>query len=80
MILEFCFHRVSSGNKHLAATVWDRAGNFKSYNFVEYVRFDVIESEIVLTSPLEVEILEEHINAKMLIVFLQKCLVFHERS
>jgi hypothetical protein len=47
-----------------AATVWDRAGNFKSYNFVEYVRFDVIESEIVLTSPLEVEILEKHINAK----------------
>jgi hypothetical protein len=47
-----------------AATVWDRAGNFKPYNFVEYVRFDIIESEIVLTSPLEVEILEKHINAK----------------
>ena len=36
----------------------------RNYSFVEYVRFDVIESEIVLTSPLEVEILEKHINAK----------------
>ena len=34
-----------------SATVWDRAGNFRAYNFVEYVRFDVIESEIVLTQP-----------------------------
>ena len=47
-----------------SATVWDRAGNFRAYNFVEYVRFDVIESEIVLTQPLQVEILEKHINAK----------------
>ena len=34
------------------------------YSFVEYVRFDVIESDIVLTSPLEVEILDKFINAK----------------
>ena len=47
-----------------SATVWDRAGNYRAYNFVEYVRFDVIESDIVLTTPLEVEILDKFINAK----------------
>ena len=41
----------------------DKAGNFRSYNFVEYVRFDIIESDITLTNPLEVEIVEKHVNA-----------------
>ena len=43
--------------------VMDKAGNFRSYNFVEYVRFDIIESDITLTSPLEVEIVEKAVNA-----------------
>ena len=46
------------------AYVMDKAGNKRMYSFVEYVRFDVIESDIVLTSPLEVEILDKFINAK----------------
>ena len=48
----------------LEAMVRDKAGNMRKYSFVEYVRFDVIESDVVLTTPLEVEILEKHINAK----------------
>ena len=48
----------------LEAAIEDKAGNKRKYSFVEYIRFDVIESDIVLTSPLEVEILEKHINAK----------------
>ena len=43
--------------------VMDKAGNFRSYNFVEYVRFDIIESDITLTNPLEVEIVEKAVNA-----------------
>jgi len=41
----------------------DRAGNFRNYSFVEYVRFDVIPSDIVLTSPLQAEILNKVVNA-----------------
>jgi hypothetical protein len=48
----------------LEAYVRDKAGNTRKYSFVEYVRFDVIESDIKLTSPLEVEIVDKHINAK----------------
>ena len=43
--------------------VMDKAGNFRSYNFVEYVRFDIIESDITLTNPLNVEIVEKAVNA-----------------
>ena len=48
----------------LEAYVRDKAGNTRKYSFVEYVRFDVIESDIKLTSPLKVEIVDKHINAK----------------
>jgi hypothetical protein len=48
----------------LEAYVKDKAGNTRKYSFVEYVRFDVIESDIKLTSPLKVEIVDKHINAK----------------
>ena len=41
-----------------------RLGILGHIHFVEYVRFDVIESDITLTSPLEVEIVDKHINAK----------------
>ena len=44
-------------------TIQDKVGNTRSYNFVEYVRFDTIDSDIVLTSPLEIEILDKVINA-----------------
>ena len=43
--------------------VWDKAGNQRSYNFVEYVRFDIIKSDIVLTSPLYAEITDKLVNA-----------------
>ena len=39
--------------------VWDKAGNQRNYNFVEYVRFDIIKSDIVLTSPLYAEITDK---------------------
>ena len=42
----------------LEAYVTDKAGNTRKYSFVEYVRFDVIESDIKLTSPLKIEIIE----------------------
>ena len=48
----------------LEAYVEDKAGNVRKYSFVEYVRFDVIESDIKLTTPLKVEIVDKHINAK----------------
>ena len=48
----------------LEAYVTDKAGNTRKYSFVEYVRFDVIESDIKLTSPLKIEIIDKHINAK----------------
>ena len=41
----------------------DLAGNTRHYSFVEYVRFDVIESDIVLTSPLYAEITDKVVNA-----------------
>ena len=41
----------------------DKVGNTKSYNFEEYVRFDIIASDIVLEVPLEVEIVDKVINA-----------------
>ena len=43
--------------------IQDKVGNTRSYNFVEYVRFDIIESDITLTNPLEVEIVEKAVNA-----------------
>jgi len=54
-----------------AAGVWgisdivivDKVGNTKSYNFEEYVRFDIIESDIELDEPLEIEITDKVINA-----------------
>jgi hypothetical protein len=41
----------------------DKVGNTKSYNFEEYIRFDIIASDIVLEVPLEVEIVDKVINA-----------------
>ena len=41
----------------------DLAGNSRDYSFIEYVRFDVIESDIVLTSPLYAEITDKLVNA-----------------
>jgi hypothetical protein len=43
--------------------VWDKAGNQRRYNFVEYVRFDIIKSDLVLTSPLYAEITGKLVNA-----------------
>tara|TARA_X000000950_G_scaffold280460_1_gene375125 strand:- start:49 stop:3717 length:3669 start_codon:yes stop_codon:yes gene_type:complete len=45
-----------------SATVEDRAGNREQYSFVEYVRFDIIPSDIELTSPLEAEISDKVVN------------------
>jgi hypothetical protein len=45
-----------------SAEVNDRAGNRKQYSFVEYVRFDVIPSDVVLTSPLEIQITDKVVN------------------
>lgn len=41
----------------------DKAGNFKNYSFVEYIRFDIIESEVNLTEPLKAQILNKYVNA-----------------
>ena len=46
-----------------AASITDLVGNIKRYSFVEYVRFDVIESDVVLEEPLEIEIVDKVINA-----------------
>ena len=43
--------------------LWDKAGNQRRYSFVEYVRFDIIKSDIVLTSPLYAEITDKLVNA-----------------
>lgn len=43
--------------------LWDKAGNQRRYSFVEYVRFDLIKSDIVLTSPLYAEITDKLVNA-----------------
>ena len=43
--------------------IWDKAGNQRRYSFVEYVRFDIIKSDIVLTSPLYAEITDKIVNA-----------------
>ena len=45
------------------ATVMDLAGNKKLYSFVEYVRFDLIESSFSFDQPLDIEILDRVINA-----------------
>jgi hypothetical protein len=45
-----------------SAYVADRAGNWEEYSFVEYVRFDIIASDIELTVPLEVEITDKVVN------------------
>jgi hypothetical protein len=54
-----------------AAGVWglseisinDMVGNINRYSFIEYIRFDVIESDVVLEEPLEIEIIDKVINA-----------------
>ena len=46
-----------------SAQVNDRAGNRKQYSFVEIVRFDVIESDVVLTEALSAKINEKVVNA-----------------
>ena len=43
--------------------IMDKVGNTRSYNFVEYVRFDIIKSDVVLEEPLEIEIIDKVINA-----------------
>ncbi len=43
--------------------ITDKVGNIKSYNFEEYVRFDIIASDIKLEVPLEIEITDKVINA-----------------
>ena len=43
--------------------IMDKVGNTKSYNFEEYVRFDIIKSDIVLEEPLEIEIIDKVVNA-----------------
>ena len=45
-----------------SATVEDRAGNREQYSFVEYVRFDIIPSDVELTYPLEAEIIYKVVN------------------
>ncbi len=45
-----------------SAYVKDKAGNWEEYSFVEYVRFDIIDSDIELTVPLEVEITDKVVN------------------
>jgi len=45
-----------------SAHIEDKAGNWEEYSFVEYVRFDIIESDIELTKPLEVEITDKVVN------------------
>ena len=46
-----------------SAHVQDKAGNWEEYSFTEYVRFDIIESDIELEEPLEIEITDKVINA-----------------
>lgn len=46
-----------------SASVTDKAGNKRNYSFVEYVRFDVTESDIVLEEPLAIEITDKLVNA-----------------
>ncbi len=46
-----------------SAAVTDLVGNTRKYSFTEYVRFDVIESEVELEEPLEIEIMDKVINA-----------------
>jgi hypothetical protein len=46
-----------------SAQIRDKAGNIKNYSFIEYVRFDIIESDIELEIPLEAEILSDFVNA-----------------
>ena len=43
--------------------IWDKAGNQRRYSFVEYIRFDIIKSDIVLTEPLYAEITGKLVNA-----------------
>jgi hypothetical protein len=46
-----------------SAQIRDKAGNIKNYSFIEYVRFEIIESDIELEIPLEAEILSDFVNA-----------------
>ena len=46
-----------------SAQIRDKAGNIKNYSFIEYGRFDIIESDIELEIPLEAEILSDFVNA-----------------
>ena len=45
-----------------SAETRDKAGNWEKYSFVEYIRFDVIESDVELTVPLDVEITDKVVN------------------
>lgn len=47
----------------LSTNIQDKANNIKKYSFVEYVRFDIIDSNVILNRPLEIEILDKVINA-----------------
>ena len=43
--------------------IWDKAGNQRRYSFVEYIRFDIIKSDVELTEPLYAEITGKVVNA-----------------
>ncbi|MFT5257015.1 MAG: hypothetical protein ACI9KF_000639 [Arenicella sp.] len=45
-----------------SAYIADKASNWERYSFVEYVRFDIIKSDIELTVPLEVAITDKVVN------------------
>jgi len=47
----------------LSLQVQDRAGNFRNYSFVEYIRFDVIKSSVKLVKPLKAQVLNKYVNA-----------------
>ena len=46
-----------------SAQIRDKAGNIKNYSFVEFVRFDIIQSDVELEVPLEATILSDYVNA-----------------
>jgi hypothetical protein len=45
-------------------SVKDRANNFKYYSFEEYIRFDIIQSDIELDEPLVASISERFVNTR----------------
>ncbi len=46
-----------------SAQIRDKAGNIRNYSFIELVRFDIIESTVELTVPLNAEITSDYVNA-----------------